>query len=127
MASVRLEHIGIPATSDNFDDVVGFYCDNLGWSVVRELEGPPRISFISDGSGGRLEVYVAEGAPMAHPSHLAFAVPVAEFDGLRDRLLAAGVTFDVDTTNPAGDKLAFFNDPAGNRAQIVGRIAALPD
>lgn len=127
MASVRLEHVGIPATPENFDEVVSFYCDNLGWGVVRELEGPPRISFISDGSGGRLEIYVAEGDPMTHPSHLAFAVPVAEFDALRDRLLAAGITFDIDTTNPAGDKLAFFNDPAGNRAQIVGRISALPE
>jgi hypothetical protein len=35
------------------------------------------------------------------------------------------VTLDRDTTNAAGDKLAFFNDPAGNRAQIVGRINAL--
>ncbi|CAN5694064.1 hypothetical protein BH23CHL2_BH23CHL2_01740 [soil metagenome] len=127
MASVQLEHVGIPATTENFDDVVGFYCEHFGWSTIRDLSGPPRISFISDGSGGRLEVYVADGPPLTHPSHLAFAVPVTEFDELRDRLLAAGVTFDVDTTNPAGDKLAFFNDPAGNRAQIVGRIAALPE
>jgi len=127
MASVRLEHVGIPATTENFDQVVSFYRDNFGWSVVRELEGPPRISFISDGAGGRLEVYVAEGAPMSHPAHLAFAVPVAAYDDLRDRLVAAGVSFDVDTTNPAGDKLAFFNDPAGNRAQIVGRITPLPE
>ncbi len=127
MASVRLEHVGIPATTENFDEVVSFYCDNMGWSVIRELEGPPRINFISDGSGGRLEVYVADGPAMSHPSHLAFAVPVAEYDALRARLLESGVSFDVDTTNPAGDKLAFFNDPAGNRAQIVGRIAALPD
>ena len=127
MTSVRLEHVGIPATVANFDDVVRFYCDNFGWSVIRELEGPPRISFISDGSGGRLEIYVADGSPMVHPSHLAFAVPMDEFDDLRERLLSAGVTFDIDTTNPAGDKLAFFDDPGGNRAQIVGRNAALPD
>ncbi|MEZ4570526.1 MAG: VOC family protein [Thermomicrobiales bacterium] len=127
MASVRLEHVGIPVTTDNFDEVVSFYCDNFGWTVIRELDGPPRINFISDGEGGRLEVYVADGPPMTHPSHLAFAVPVAEFDELRNRLLDSGIVFDVDTTNPAGDKLAFFNDPAGNRAQIVGRITALPD
>ncbi len=125
MPAVKLEHVGIPATPENFEEVVGFYCDNFGWSVIREMAGPPRISFISDGSGGRLEVYVAEGSPMSHPSHLAFAVPVSEYHGLRSRLLGAGVEFDVDTTNPAGDKLAFFNDPAGNRAQIVGRINAL--
>jgi catechol 2,3-dioxygenase-like lactoylglutathione lyase family enzyme len=126
VAAVKLEHIGIPATVENFDEVVGFYCDNFGWSVIRELGGPPRINFISDGSGGRLEVYVAEGPPMSHPSHLAFAVPIAEYDELRARLLDSGVAFDVDTTNAAGDKLAFFNDPAGNRAQIIGRLKTLP-
>jgi predicted enzyme related to lactoylglutathione lyase len=125
MPAVQLEHVGIPATVANFDRVVAFYCDNFGWSIIRELEGPPRICFISDGSGGRLEVYVADGPPLAHPAHLAFAAPAAEYDELRQRLLDAGVTLDRDTTNAAGDKLAFFNDPAGNRAQIVGRINAL--
>jgi predicted enzyme related to lactoylglutathione lyase len=126
MPAVRLEHVGIPATVENFDEVVAFYCDNFGWSIIRELEGPPRIAFISDGSGGRLEVYIAEGEPLTHPSHLAFAASVTDYDALRQRLVDAGVEFDVDTTNAAGDKLAFFNDPAGNRAQIVGRITALP-
>ena len=127
MASVQLEHVGIPATTENFDDLVGFYCANFGWTAIRELSGPPRISFISDGAGGRLEVYVADGPPMSHPSHLAFAVPVDEYDELRERLISAGVTFDVESSNEAGDKLAFFNDPAGNRAQIVGRISPLPE
>lgn len=125
MAAVKLEHVGIKATDENFDEVVRFYCDNFGWTVIRELAGPPRINFISDGSGGRLEVYVADGPPMTQPNHLAFAVPIDEFEELRARLVANGVEFDVESTNEAGDRLAFFNDPAGNRAQIVGRINAL--
>lgn len=125
MTVVRLEHIGIKATDENFDDVVRFYCDNFGWKVIRELAGPPRINFISDGSGGRLEVYVADGPSMTMPNHLAFAVPVDEFEELRARLAANGVEFVVESTNEAGDRLAFFDDPAGNRAQIVGRINPL--
>jgi hypothetical protein len=64
---------------------------------------------------------------MTHPAHIAFAVPIAEYDDLKAKLEAAGVTFDINTENAAGDRLGYFHDPAGNRAQIVGRIKALRD
>lgn len=122
---IRLEHVGIPTSEELFEDVRDFYLNNFGWSVIREIDGPPRIAFVSDGQGGRLEVYTAEGAPLDHPAHLAFAVPDAEFDDLRQRLLDNGVTFEVERTNPSGDRMAFFKDPAGNTSQIVGRLSPL--
>lgn len=124
--AVQLEHVGIPASPEDIFVVADFYQRHFGWTAVRELGDPVNIIFISDGTGGRLEVYVADGEPMAHPSHLAFAVPVAEFDALQQVMAAAGVEFDAVRENAAGDKLAFFNDPHGNRAQIVGRIEPLP-
>lgn len=124
--AVQLEHVGIPASPEDIFEVADFYQRHFGWTAVRELGDPVNIIFISDGSGGRLEVYVAAGEPMAHPSHLAFAVNVAEFDALQQGMAAAGVEFDAVRENAAGDKLAFFNDPHGNRAQIVGRIEPLP-
>lgn len=123
MAAVRLEHVAIKATEANLDDIVSFYVDNFDWSVLRRLPG---ICFISDGHGGRIEVYVAEGAAMTHPVHLAFAVPIAEYDALRQRLVDAGVAID-ETTNAAGDRLGYFDDPGGNRAQIVGRNEPMPE
>lgn len=123
--AVRLEHVGIPASEQDFDEVVAFYRDNFGWQVIRELQGAQRIAFISDGSGGTIEVLVADGGPLTQPSHLAFAVPMSEYEDLKSRLTGSGVNIDVETENAAGDKLAFFNDPHGNRAQIVGRINPL--
>ena len=58
-------------------------------------------------------------------AHLAFAVPLAQFAALEARLRAANVAIEGRTQNSAGDELGFFNDPSGNRAQIVGRIEPL--
>ncbi len=43
-----------------------------------------------------------------------------------ERLRAAGATLAEPFENPFGDRLMFFDDPAGNRAQIVARKAELP-
>jgi predicted enzyme related to lactoylglutathione lyase len=124
--AVQLEHVGIPASKENIGEVVAFYQKHFGWTTVREIGDPPAMIFVSDGTGGRLEIYIAAGEPMAHPAHLAFAVSIDEFDALQERMAADGVVFDNVTQNPAGDKLAFFNDPHGNRAQIVGRLEPMP-
>lgn len=123
---VRLEHVALPTTQETFADTVAFYTGHFGWHILREVDsGGSRIAFISDDAGSALEIYVAEGPPMTHPAHIAFAVPVAEYEDLKSRLESAGVTFDVDRENASGDRLGYFLDPAGNRAQIVGRIKPL--
>lgn len=125
---VRLEHVALPVTEANFDETVRFYQENFGWHTIRELgSGESRIAFISDDAGSALEIYVAPGQPLTHPAHIAFAVPIAEYDALKGKLEAAGVMFVINSENPAGDKLGFFDDPAGNRAQIVGRHKSLRD
>jgi hypothetical protein len=58
------------------------------------------------------------------PSHVSFAVPRAEYDALKARIEALGIAFDSPLEMPTGDVIAYFNDPAGNRAQIVGRATA---
>lgn len=125
---IRLEHVALPVTEANFAETVRFYQENFGWHTIRELgSGASSIAFISDDAGNALEIYVAPGQPLTHPAHIAFAVPIAEYDALKDKLESAGVTFDINTENAAGDKLAYFDDPAGNRAQIVGRHKPLRD
>ena len=126
--AIRLEHVGIRTSPETFDATLTFYIDLFGWRVIRELPstGPDgRFTFIGDSHGGALEVFTANGPAMTHPSHLAFAVPVAEFAALEQRLRAANITIEGRNQNTAGDQLAFFNDPSGNRVQIVGRIEAL--
>jgi catechol 2,3-dioxygenase-like lactoylglutathione lyase family enzyme len=125
---IRLEHVALPTTEENFAETVKFYQDNFGWTTIREIgSGGSAIAFLSDDAGSALEIYVAPGQPMTHPAHIAFAVPITEYDDLKAKLEAAGVTFDINTENAAGDRLGYFHDPAGNRAQIVGRIKALRD
>jgi catechol 2,3-dioxygenase-like lactoylglutathione lyase family enzyme len=125
---VRLEHVALPTTEDNFAETVRFYQDHFGWHTIREIgAGPSSIAFISDDVGNVLEIYVAAGPPLSDPAHIAFAVPIAEYNALKSRLESVGVRFDINVENASGDRLGYFHDPAGNRAQIVGRIKGLKD
>ena len=127
--TVHLEHVGIRTTSETFDPTIQFYTELLGWKVIEERpsSGPDdRVFFLADGRGGAFEVFVGSGPPIADPSHLAFAVPFDDFPELAERLTQAGVTLDEPFINDVGDQISFFNDPAGNRAQIVGRLKTLP-
>ena len=125
MTSIELEHVGIPAPGAAFDQTVRFYEQIFGMKVIREVNATQHIAFLSDGKGGRIEVLDTEGEPMANPAHLAFMVPFPEFEETRTRLAEQGVAFDPIFVTDTGDHLAYFNDPAGNRAQLVGRVTPL--
>jgi catechol 2,3-dioxygenase-like lactoylglutathione lyase family enzyme len=125
MASIELEHIGIPAPGAAFDPTVQFYAKIFGMQIIREVNANQHLAFLSDGKGGRIEVLDTEGEPMANPAHLAFMVPFPEFEETRTRLAEQGVAFDPVFVTDTGDHLAYFNDPAGNRAQLVGRVTPL--
>jgi len=120
--AIRLEHVGIPARGELFDQTVHFYQQVFGWTIVREVKGEQRLTFIVDGQGGMREILDVEGPGIPNPAHLAFMVPIAEFDSTRDRLSDKGVAFDPVTVTVSGDHLAYFSDPAGNRGQLVGRV-----
>lgn len=120
--AIRLEHVGIPAKGDLFDQTVHFYQHVFGWQIVREVKGNSRLTFIADGQGGMLEILDVDGSTIPHPAHLAFMVPIAEFDEARAKLADKGVAFDPTNVTASGDHLAYFSDPAGNRAQLVGRV-----
>lgn len=127
--TVLLEHVGIRTSRDTFEETIRFYTELLGWRVIEERpsSGPDdRVTFIADGRGGAMEVFVGGGPAIEDPSHLAFAVSFDDFPALADRLTEAGVAFDEPFINEVGDRISFFNDPAGNRAQIVGRLKPLP-
>lgn len=123
--AIRLEHVGIAAGGELFDQTVSFYERVFGWTRVREVGPPNRLCFVSDGQGGMLEILDVEGGGIPNPAHLAFMVPLDQYDATRDRLAEAGVAFDPTIQTVSGDKLGYFNDPAGNRAQLVGRATPL--
>jgi catechol 2,3-dioxygenase-like lactoylglutathione lyase family enzyme len=125
MAAVRLEHVGIPAKGELFEQTVQFYEQIFGWKVIRRVSGNQHLAFISDGQGGVLEILDVDGPVIPNPAHLAFMVPIGEFDAKRNELAEKGVAFDPVVVTDSGDHLAYFNDPAGNRAQLVGRVTPL--
>ena len=120
---INLEHVAITSTKETFAKTLEFYRQVFGMKVIREGKD---LVFISDGQGGRIEL-LAYGEPvLPNPNHLAFGVPLAEFDALVAMLRASGAKVDEPGLAASGDRLCYFNDPAGNRAQIVGRHNPLP-
>jgi catechol 2,3-dioxygenase-like lactoylglutathione lyase family enzyme len=127
--TVHLEHVGIRTSAETFDATIDFYTNVLGWQVIEERPAASlddRVFFIADGRGGAFEVFVGSGEPIVDPSHVAFAVPFDDFPALAERFTGSGVTLDEPFINEVGDRIAFFDDPAGNRAQIIGRLKTLP-
>ena len=123
-----LEHVAISTTPEAFAATVQFYQTVFGMHIVREaVDARGRnLAFVGDGQGGRIEI-MAYGLPaLPAPNHLAFGVSHEDFDATIERLKAAGVK--VDPPMPAGssDRLGYFDDPAGNRCQIVARANPLP-
>lgn len=118
-----LEHFGICAPREKFEAMLKFYEEVFGWHRIREVGDS--IVFIGDGQGGRLELIVNDVPPLAKPHHGAFVLPMAQHDAARDALNAGGAEIVLEQTSPAGDKLIFFYDPAGNYMQIVCRVDAL--
>ena len=125
MAAIRLEHVGIPAKGDAFEQTIVFYETVFGWKRIKEISGNSRLCFISDSQGGILEILDVDGPRIPNPAHLAFAVSLTDFDAALERATAAGVAFEPTTISGTGDSLAYFHDPAGNRAQLVGRKSPL--
>ncbi len=116
---IRLEHVGIAVPQEKYDETVQFYQRAFGWHHIKDVPGLG--CFIGDGQGGRLEVMYKPATPLHDPHHLAFAVTQAEFEGVMAALRDAGAALDAPETNPLGEPMVYFSDPAGNRAQVVGR------
>ena len=118
----KWEHVGICVPREKLAATLAFYEEVFGWHKIRE--GATMV-FIGDGDGGRIELVVDEVPPLAKPHHGAFVLPLDQVDGAVAILEAAGATCQPVSNTPAGDKLLFFTDPAGNYMQIVGRVNAL--
>lgn len=125
MAAYRLEHVGIVIPPEKREATMQFYESVFGWRLLREMPG---VAFVGDGSGGRIEfLFNATAQPVAPPNHLAFSVSLDDFDSLMEKIKATGVSSEAPVDTPAGDRLFWFFDPAGTRAQIVGRANPMPE
>jgi glyoxylase I family protein len=118
----KIEHFAIyaadaPALKD-------FYVSALGLRVIVENGGDPPGFFLADDDRNALEII---GRPQGQVNanqrwvcHLAFWVD--DFAAAHASLAARGIVFETDTAiDNENIKTAFFNDPEGNRGQIVWR------
>ena len=118
-----LEHFAIYAADAHA--LKDFYVDAFGLRVVRDnaAASPPGY-FLADDRGMAIEVIGRpEGEPGAaqrYVCHVAFLVD--DFASARAALERRGVEFEAGTeVRGAMMKTAFFDDPEGNRLQIVWR------
>lgn len=118
----RMEHFALyaadaPALKD-------FYIDALGLRVIFDSGGTPPGYFLADDHGMALEIIGRpEGQANANQRwvcHVAFWVD--DFASVHNALKARGLAFETDTfVDTPAMRTAFFNDPEGNRCQIVWR------
>lgn len=121
-----LEHFAIYA--DDAPALRQFYEDVFGMKTVVESGGDPPGYFLVDDRGMAIEII---GRPRGQTNanqrwvcHMAFWVD--DFAAARDALLARGMVFESDTlADNDSIQTAFFNDPEGNRLQIVRRSKRL--
>jgi len=117
-----IEHVAIYAA--DAPRLKDFYVDAFGMKVVFESGGDPPGYFLTDDRGFAVEIIGRpagqSGANQRWVCHLAFWVD--DFRAALAALERRGITFEADTFVDNDDlQTAFFNDPEGNRLQIVRR------
>jgi glyoxylase I family protein len=118
----RIEHFAIYG-----DDPVAlkdFYVQALGMHVVFESASQPPAYFLADDHEMAIEVLGrpagTSGVNQRWICHMAFWVD--DVAAKRAELERHGIVFETETLVDNDEvKTAFFNDPAGNRCQIVWR------
>ena len=121
-----IEHFAVYAA--DAPKLKDFYREAFGLKVVVESGGDPPGYFLADDRGAALEIIGRpgdqSGVNQRWVCHLAFWTD--DFLATRALLEQRGATFEADTfVDNENLRTAFFNDPEGNRCQIVWRKTPL--
>ena len=108
-------------------EMAAWYCENLGFRVVRHILENNQMHFLTDDSGTVcIEIYrnpkvETPDYPNRHPllMHLALVSEDPEAD--RRRLELAGATFAEEDKLPDGSHLVMMRDPWGHCLQLCKR------
>ena len=124
-----LEHVAL----DVADPVktAAWWCENLGFEIVRQADDPAHTTFIADCTGRIcLEIYRAVTLPQApdyagtDPLTLHIAFVSEDVDAEAARLQKAGATLESRTSSP-GFEGAMLRDPSGIPIQLAKRENAI--
>jgi glyoxylase I family protein len=118
----RMEHFAIFAADSRA--LKDFYVEVMGLRVIVEAGGDPPGFFLADDAGMALEIIGrppgTHGANTRWVCHVAFTVD--DYPAARAALERRGLVFETDTVvDTEAMRTSFFNDPEGNRCQIVWR------
>jgi len=122
---MNAEHVGVYAK----DPVVlsRWYVDNLGFSVIHilEKEGRPPIFFLQGETGMVIEILPTSSTgvtrELSDPGYSHIGLVTNDFEDTVLDLQSKGVSlYDVRNTSN-GWTIGYFNDPEGNRLEIVYR------
>ncbi|HEY47059.1 MAG TPA: VOC family protein [Anaerolineae bacterium] len=122
---MNAEHIGIFAR-----DTVAlsrWYLETLGFKVIRTLEkeGRPPIFFLKGEKGMVIEILPTTSSHVARelsdPGYSHIGLVVQDFDQAASSLQSKGVSLHDVRTTSNGWTIGYFNDPEGNRLEIVYR------
>jgi catechol 2,3-dioxygenase-like lactoylglutathione lyase family enzyme len=127
---MKMEHIGIQVK--DAEEVARWYCENLGFTVKRSVDGDAPVRFIADSGGAILfemyhnpNVLLPDYASM-DPMVLHFAFNCADVPATVGALVEAGASLvKAPITTEAGDELAMLRDPWGLPIQLANRKSAL--
>ena len=118
----KLEHFAIYA--DDPTALKDFYVGALDLHVIVESGGNPPGYFLADDQGMAIEILGRPpGSPSVNPRWVChLALWVDDVPAKRAELEHLGIVFETETlVDTAEMKTAFFQDPGGNRCQIVWR------
>jgi len=122
---MRIEHFGLYAHDPQA--LADWYEKRTGLQIVRclEKEGRPPVYFLAGAGDAEIEILPTEKArvdqDLTSPgfSHLGFVVE--NFDREQRRLAAEGIQLRGVRTTSNGWRIGYFEDPEGNRIEIVHR------
>jgi catechol 2,3-dioxygenase-like lactoylglutathione lyase family enzyme len=123
----HIEHFALFA--EDLDGLRRFYEEEFGLKVVLDnSKAPTRGYFLADPRGCVIELIERPaGTEVGSTRFLCHvALWVDDYDATRERLASQGFVFESDSAIDTPDfRTLFFNDPAGNRCQIVWRSKPL--
>ena len=122
---MKVEHFGIYAHDTR--GLADWYCETLGFSVVRtiEKEGRAPIFFLAADEGGEIEILPTDEPRaerrLSQPGFSHIGLLVDDLKETEAMLKAKGINLEGVRKTSNGWWIGYFEDPEGNTLEIVSR------